>query len=274
MKILLPVNFSVVSTNAIAYAFQLYPKAEFLITNVSSGVISTREPFYLKEGKTKVMVLKEELDNEIKEALGTSDLPANIKSEVSIGEIIPALKKLAIEFEPDLIIMGTRDNYDLVDKVFGTVSLRVTKSGIANTLLIPRYAKYEGIKKVVIATDHHIEDSLLLDWILAWNKEQKAKLHFLHIQDKNNDEMESITKSITEKILNDREIDFEFTIEKIQNKDVGQTLLSKAYNVGADMVIAAPDRQSLLNSILIKSISKELILKSKIPIFFLSNFGI
>lgn len=271
MKILLPVDFSSVSINAIQYAYAMYPQAEFKIIHIASGVISTREPFYLKEGKTKKLVLAEELENEILNAVGIKELPNNFSHEVVDGETVPGIKAVAEDYKPDLIIMGTRDNYDLLDKVFGTISLRVTKNGLAHTLLVPRYAKFEKMNRVIVATDHHMQETGLLDWIVEWNRERLAYISFIHIQDRDKDDVESLSASIVHALLKQKKIDFEFKIENVRNLDVTETLLSKAYNEGADLVIAAPDQQSLLNSLLIKSVSKELIQKSKIPVMFLKH---
>lgn len=267
-KILVPMDLTEVSVNAMRYAYDMFPDAAFHIISVFSGQ-STREPFYLKPGTTKEMILEEELANHVKAGLEVSKLPDNITIEIAKGEIIPSVKAKAEEIQPDYIVTGTRDKYNLIDKWIGTISLGIVKSVDCPTYLVPRHATYHKMSKVLMATDHQLEDSKLIHWLMKWNKEQQAFVKFLHVQDTENKDLQSISEKIVSNLFEEEDANFGFEISNIKSKEITDTVLDTAYNMGADLVIAAPDRQSLFNTMLYKSISKELILKSKIPLLFL-----
>ena len=268
IKVLVPMDLTEVSVNAIRYAYDMFPEAEFHVIYVYSGQ-STREPFYLKAGTSKEMILKEELINHIKAGLEVKTLPANVIVQLNKGEIVPKIREAALEFKPDYLVMGTRDKYDLFDKWIGTTSLGIVKSVDCPTFLVPKHATYQKMEKVLIATDHHLEDSALINWVKDWNNEFKAFVKFLHVQDSDNTDIHNVSDVIVNKLFQQDNVSFGFEITNIKSKEVTATLLSKAYNFGADLIMAAPDRQSLFNSLFYKSISKELIFKSKIPLLFL-----
>ena len=268
-KILVPMDMTEVSVNAMRYAYDMFPDGEFSILYVDSGQ-STREPFYLKPGTTKEMVLKEEISNQVKAGLEVTALPANVNIKIDRGEVIPSVSALAAHTQPDYIVMGTRDKYNLLDKWIGTISLGVVKSVNCPTYLVPKHATFHNMKKVIVATDHQLEDSKLINWLKRWNKDYNAFVKFLHVQDSEGKDIQSISEKLVQNLFEKDNAEFGFEISNIKSNDIADTLLDKAYNFGADLVIAAPDRQSLFNAILYKSISKELILKSKIPLLFLN----
>lgn len=257
-----------VSVNAMRYAYDMFPDGAFHVIYAYSGQ-STREPFYLKPGMTKAKILMEEIKNQVKASLEVSSLPSNVYIEVAKGETISVITQAFKDFQPDYIVMGTRDRYDLFDRWLGTISLGIVKGIDCPTFLVPRYASYHQMKKVLVATDHQLDDSNLVQWLKKWNSQYKAFIKFLHIQTKESDEIQSASDSIITKLFEEEAVDFGFEISSIKSKDVTTTLLNKAYNIGADLVIAAPDRQSLITTMLYKSITKELILNSKIPLLFL-----
>jgi len=273
MKILGPMDFTLVGANAIKYAHDLYPDAD--ITCLYCMTMNSFEKMtpINKQGDTKTSLLEKELANEVIRALGVNELPANVTVKAKNGEAVATIKSYANKMRPDFIMMGTRDKYDMLDKWLGTVSLGVIKSCDFPTCLIPRHASYHGFKKVLVAADNHMLNTSLVSWLKQWNHAFKAFIKFLHIQQSEKRKIESISEGLVTNLFEEDNAEFAFEIENVKSTDFSSTLLSKAYNLGADLIIAAPDKQSFLQSMLFKSASKELILKSKIPVLFLKFYN-
>jgi nucleotide-binding universal stress UspA family protein len=212
------------------------------------------------------------LKNLVKDVIGRENLPESISFRIVPGEAVSVITNMAKTFKPNYIFMGTRDKYDLMDRWIGTVSLGVVKSCNYPTYLIPKHSKYDSINKALVATDSHMKNPKLIHWLKIWNKKYNSFIKFLYVQRSEKRELEAISEGIISNLFEEDDVEFSFEIENVKSKDLVEALLAQAYNLGADLIIAAPDRQSLVQSILYKSVSKELILKSKIPLLFLKFY--
>lgn len=270
MKLLIPMDFTLVATNAFKFAYEMYPSAEFYCLYCMSSNTKDKVTSVIKNGETRTSLLKDELENIIKRATGSSELPSNMSIKVLQGEAVSVIQKFAKEIDPDFILMGTRDNYGLFDKWLGTVSLGVVKSCDYPTYLIPRHAKYLGFKKSLVAADSSLQKTSILNWLKNWNREFRSFIKFLHVQQSDDTTIDSITDGIVTSLIQEEISDIAFEIENIKSENLADTLLSKAYNLGANLIIAAPGKQSFIQTLLYKSISRELIEKSSIPLLFLN----
>lgn len=271
MKIVVPMDFTLVGANAFKYAYRLYPGAEIsclycLTTDSVEKMMPSRK------GDTRTSLLTKELEHTVLRVLEVETLPERISIHVLPGEAVSTIKEFAKELNPDYIVMGTRDKYDVFDKWLGTVSLGLIKSSDFPIYLVPRHASYHDISKVLVAADNHLVNNKLIDWLRNWNKPFKAFMKFLHVQQSEQREVESIAEGIVSNLFEEHDAEFGFEIENVKSKDLSGTLLAKAYNLGADLIITVPSKQSLLQSLLFKSTSKELVMKTKIPILFLKFY--
>ena len=82
-----------------------------------------------------------------------------------------------------------------------------------------------------------------------------------------NEEAEKIVKELYEK----ENVDFGFEIATVNSRNIGDSLLASAYNYQADLMIVIAENQNFMQSLLFKSLSKELVLKSSIPVLFLHD---
>lgn len=269
-RVLVAMEFSEVSVNALKYALAyLDIRDQIDILHISTGLLDPQEPMVLQEGLTKEQILKQELEEVILKELGLEALPAQCQIEVEVGQVLPALIKITERIDYDLIIMGTRDKYDVLDKWMGTISLGLAKKIKGSLLLIPRYTTYKSIKKVLIASDYHLNDEFLLEKIKQWNTHHKAFLKFLHIQDNKHDDFGEVSEKIIRSYYEKEKVNFGIEVEQLKSLDIGRSILSSAYKKHMDLIIIIPGKQSMVSSMLFQSVSKNLILKSSIPILFL-----
>ncbi len=266
-KVLLPVDFSEVSINAIEYAMEYTsPMDRIEIVHVTMGMLDLQEPIQMEESKEEIIL--KSLEKYILANSKYNVLPARCHLSVKIGVPVETIVRESSKGY-DYIIMGTRDKYDLLERWFGTISLGVVKRVKVPVLLIPRHSKYTGLQKVVLASDHHLMDKKLLDRIRKWNKKRKAFIKFLHVKTNPKDDYEKESDTIIREYFSDNEVNFGFEIELMADDRIGDSLLSCAYNFHADMLMVIPDAQSYLESLLFQSVSKEMVLKSTIPVYFI-----
>ena len=270
-RILIPVDYSNVSINALHYAanFAEGQEVELLIFHVYSGLLDMHEPLLTTIGESKQELVESSLKEFVEKNLDGSAI-SGLNLDFMVVQGNPVYEIVREAQNCDMIVMGTRDKYDLFDKFLGTISLGVSKKSHKPLLLIPNNAKFKNYKRILIASDHHIKDHEILHKIRNWNKPYKAFLQFLHIKDSKKDDFEKMSDEIVKDFFeSESDVDFSFEIISKRSTDVSDSLLNSAYQSNMDLIIVVPEDQSFLSSLIFSSISKELILKSAIPVLFI-----
>ena len=269
-KIMIPMDFTPVSMNALKFAYNMMKGGEFHIVH-STISLPAHKDTYVGTNDTKSTILHRELTNMVINVLDVEELPNNFIIKILIGETIASLRIYEKENDIDLLFIGTRDKYDLLDKWVGTISLGILKTLKSSAYLIPPFAKYKGFDKVLVATDDKLQDPNFVKAIKTWNKDHLAFIKFLQIRRNNDENIEKQMDSIIKEFFYEGEPKFVFEISAITSREITQSLLASAYNFGADLLISLPNDQSFIQSLLFKSISKELVLKSEIPMYFIKK---
>lgn len=267
-KILVAMDFSHVSVNALKYAYAKHPDCEIHIAHASAPVYSPDESFYYTVKLTSPDEIEEELKGVVSKAFDESQIPDNVQIHIIKSDIVPGLKSYIMNNDIDYLYIGSRDKYDFFDKWIGNIALGIIKSVNIPCYLIPVNATYKPYTKVAVASDYHVKDSAMLNWLKAWNADYNAYVNFIHIITGDNNDFDAEQKVIVEELYEQGEVPFSFEISLVKSADISGSLLNSAYEFGADMLIAFPENQSFLGSLLFKSVSKEFILKSDIPVLF------
>jgi len=271
-KILVPFDFTEVALNAVQYAMDFSGDDDELhIVHVHSGLLSIQSPLMLKAGRDYMDSIQDEISATIKNNLKLDKLPSNVVLKTLNGDPVHALSKYAKKHLVDLAVVGTRDKYDLIDRWIGTISLGLVKSIYIPVYLIPRYARFEGYSKVLAASDHHLGKPQVLHQIKTWNEDHNAYIKFLHVKERVNSMYGEDAEKIVRELYEKENVDFSFEITTVHSRKIGDSLLASAYNFKADLLIVIAENQSFMHSLLFKSLSKELILKSSIPVLFLHD---
>jgi len=271
-KILIPFDFSEVSLNAVRYAMDFSDDSDELhIIHVHAGLLSIQSPLMLKAGQDYISSITEEIEETIKINLRIDTIPSNVRIRAISGEPVAALSKYSRKHLMDIAFVGSRDKYDLIDRWIGTISLGLVKSLYIPVYLVPKLASFNGYSKVLVASDHHLAQPQVLHQIKEWNSSHNAYMKFLHVRERENsyytDEAEKIVTELYEK----ENVDFGFEIATLSSRNIGDSLLASAYNYKADLMIVIAENQTFMHSLMFTSLSKELVLKSSIPVLFLHD---
>ncbi len=266
-KILVPVDFSYVSENALEYAIKSNPDAHIVVMHVFNGLFSQQNR-YLKSWTTKSQAIYEQLVRMIKDVSTSRDWNKNISIEVREGDVLKHIKKVISEFDIDEIYMGTRDKHDIIDKLLGTITLSVVKSVHIPVYVIPRRAAYTQYNGVMVAIDNEQDFQLVAKKMKEWNKTHRS---FIKFQNVNNDDTFNLrqTESLVYQLLSDNPHPSPFEVSVVSKGQVSQSLLEIAQDDALDLLVLFSKKESFYNSIFFKSLSKELILNTELPLLFL-----
>ena len=269
-KVIVPMDFTEVSLNAFDYAIKCFDNAEFEIVHVTKSMVELNEPLNEDSDKDRLEVLKDHLAELMYSEFGR-DTFKRIKASITIlyGDTVAQIKKQVEKGPYDAMVLGTRDKYDFFDRWVGTISLGLVKTLSLPIFLVPRYASYKKPKRIVVASDFAPEHQKVVQVIKKWNERFNAFIKFLHINPKEGKDHIRGTEKIVKQLFTNSDPTFGFELAVIEDRNISQSILGSAYNFKADLLIVVPENQSFIHSLLFRSLSKDLILQSAIPVLFI-----
>ena len=268
-KILIPVDFTDVSINAIRYSLNLFAEDQIYLMHVKTGLVQTNDPMILRMNTTHEDFWKDALKDFVGKELG-EELSSKISGYVvQYGNIVEEITSYAKDKDFDVICMGTKDKYSLFEKWFGTISLGIIKMSQTSVYAIPKYARYHGFGRILVGLDKNHIQTTSFEHLIDWNEEYKAFIKFLNIKKKSSEDFTQEKEDLIERLFKERDPDFSFELMSIRDNNIAQALMGYAYNSECDLITILPDSQKFVDALFFQSVSKDLILDSKIPVLFL-----
>jgi len=166
-KILVPTDFSQNANNAFRYAIWMADKCNAEITLyhvVSTEIVTADMPMVSAElTQQKVENAKELLKTTIDTTLLQSNIGSKlkniplIKSCVEIGSAASQIAVKGESMDADLIIIGTREEHDNIDILFGSITTATIERAKTSVLVVPEDFEKHKISNLAYATE--INDS-------------------------------------------------------------------------------------------------------------------
>jgi len=272
--ILIPTDFSACSLNAIDYATkfarQINPKAELTILNAYTVPLAYSDfniAYEIGDSETEILdYINSEFDQlEDKIPYLKEFEYETVKTESYVKD---AIEDYCLDNEVDLIIMGTQGASGVDEVILGTNAHRIIKAELGPVLVIPADAKYEDIQNIAFSNDYKGIPAELLNPMKEIRQAFGSKIHLLHISDKpmlDKDKAEE-AKNVE---LHLRETPHQY--HYIVDNDVESGIDNFANNNKIDLLVVAPRKKGLFESLFGKSESKSLIFHTKIPLLALST---
>ncbi len=269
-KIIVPIDFSKASMNALKYAIQMFGvNADIHIVHVMPGELGGDEVLDQDVTENRTMTCKYQLIDYIQRELEIAFFPENFKIVMQLGTVVSSIVNYTKKNNFDVMVLATRDKHNLIDRWIGTISFGIVKQLDIPIYLVPIYSKFDGFKKVLAASDYQVEKTNSILSISKWNKKHNAFIKFLHIHTNDSPAYKKEREQILRGIFREEDPGFGFEVATLNSNDITDGLLGEAYNYHADLMIVLPENQTFLQTLLFKSVTKELILKSSIPLLFL-----
>ncbi len=180
VKILVPVDFSDTSINALMYATRLFEKETLEITLLH--VYGTRSPtlimknfdHVIEKGARRKM---EKIRQEVLNVHSQATLNLEIRKENTITRVV----NMAAQGECDYIVMGTKGASGLKEVFLGSVAGGVVTRSKVPVLVVPDQYVFKSMDQVVLALGRNpLEEEVLepLKFILALHRSGVKLLHF------------------------------------------------------------------------------------------------
>ena len=233
-KIIVPIDFSNVSDTCIKFAKKVAKRL-----GVEIEVIHCWHPHVSTAVESGFLVAENEKEYQLdlEAFLQKHNLEKN-KGRLEVGFPGTVIPKLSKEEDTLLIIMGTTQEYGLIEKMLGSVASAVMKQVECPVFLIPPQFTPAKFKKVLVAGEIESTDEHSIKQIIAFTKQFDAEVKFANVSSfHEKGKGLKVTEQLLEKITRKEDIGFSFEVVDIDNHDIGSGLNDYCQKNEIDLLI-------------------------------------
>ena len=269
MKLLLvPTDFSPISDNATKFAIDMAKAigGKIMLVNMYQIPISFSEVPLVTISLDQLKKISENKLTEVKENIDRiSGGNIHVYTQSVLGEVSEEVKKLCNTLHPFAVIMGTRGVSGIGKFFLGSNSLSIIGKIETPVFVIPPGSTFKPFKKIGLATDmKDVVENMPVEEIRELVTFFNAELHVLNVDY----ERKHFTSYTPEESLN---LDTMLSglnpvYNFIENKDIDEGLNEFAAKNNIDLLITLPKKHYMLEKILEKSHTRELIYHTTVPL--------
>lgn len=264
--IIVPTDFSSAALNAANYAADMAKAidANLLLFHAYYVFMSYTEVPPLVDAHT----IKENAEFEMKELKHQLEhIYGNnliIKTEVTMGNLITELESLCEKIKPYTIVVGSQGSSATEYGFLGSQSVQVLKHLKWPVIAVPRGAKFGKLKRIGLACDFdNVVRITPVDEIKTLVKDFNAELHILNINKKIDHDPEMVFESgLMMEMLGPLSHEYHF----ITGENTDEGIIDFAEKNNIDLLVVIPKRHKLLDKLIHKSHTKQLVLHSHVPV--------
>ncbi len=282
--IIVPVDMSAVSANALLFAWQIAKKTDahmeviFAMDSIFEGSKPSASGFLSGYNKT----MQSELDIFIQQTMA-SDLVAyempvsqpgapgqsttlkgpHVSSKVIYGFPDTAIRTYSQHC--DLIVMGTTGGGTVTHKLFGSVSMEVSKNALAPVLFVPPDVSFQGFPNMLYASNFDSLDALQIQQAVSFARRFESQIHFVHIGPAGEKGLE-MERKLFEANYQELVPDKPFIFTKMVSEDIVDPIYEYAFYHRIGLLVFVTHHRSFWENFLHKSITREVLSSSALPV--------
>lgn len=271
-RIIVPVDFSDASANALTYAVAMAQQFETGLTLVHAYLtplhIDEMHRTILLESEMDIMHLKEQL---------MADMVGRVKnrSEVSIttvvaeGGIALLTEEVAKKHDADLIVMGMKGE-GKSSSLFGSTTTRIMRQAKYPVLVIPEEAAFRRVKTITLACDFS-SDLLSEDYTMVKKIAQAtgAKIQVLNVRTETSD---LTPEEVTGKMSIARVLEgLPHTFHSVKDDEVTEGIEDFLDDNRSDMLAMVARKHSLLERLFGTVHTRQMSYETEIPLLVLQK---
>ncbi len=264
--ILVPTDFSPAALNAANYAadMALAINASLLLLHIYEMPASFSEVPIVMDIENMRQIAEKDITEVKRQLLQKRNGKINIETEVSIGSFFYELKTVCERVQPYAVVMGSQGKSAADLFLFGSHAVHAMKHLAWPLITVPPAVHFSSIKKIGFACDFdHVLDRTPVDEIKLLVTDFKAELHVLNTGKKETYNPEIVFESgMLQELLANLKPDYHL----ISNENTDEGIMDFADKNHIDLLVVLPKRHNLLDKIIHKSHTKQLVLHSHVPV--------
>lgn len=266
--ILVPIDFSKESENAIVYAAEMNKstKANILLFHTYHVPMPASD--------LPVLIEAEELRRDAESLLESlvkkySSIYPEMKFFFEVEEGIPefSIPEQEKEIDCDLMVMATKGKATLESFLIGTNVSKILRKSSRPVIAIPPAAVFHGLRKIVFAANYGESDFENVSRLIDLAKAFDSEVILLHISDGSLDktfefaQIEGFKKQVAESEGYDK-----VSFKLMEDKDVLEGLTKYIEEINADMLAVSMRNRNFIQRIFDNSLSTKIVRHLKIPL--------
>lgn len=266
--IIVPLDFSENAEKACMYAYNLAAKfnAEIILLNaIFIPPASPDSPSYILQEETEV--LRNANSDKLKaqaEKYKTLFPTVNSRTQISITTVAHACKEAAEKYSNSMVVMGTQGASGIKKALLGSNTADVAENSNVPVLALPESANATLPLRIMIASDYFDQDMAVAEEVIDLAKKLDAIVYFVHIaegEDFEKEILEMFEKKIREK-NNYQGLHFDLAF----GTNILEGIESYAKTNNIDLVVSIKRKRNFFQRFFSKSITKEMLFHTKIPV--------
>lgn len=262
-KYLVPTDFSENASLALRYAFDMAKGLD-----VEIHVLSVLSMPPNTSGITGSLAIRMKEDAQRKMNNLISDMEVEdlkVFPNIREGSTVNTICSVAEELEAECIVMGTKGASDVDNVILGSVAAKVVSNAIVPVIAVPKSCKFEGLRKIIYATDFQKSGSQIVEKLLDFTEDFNSRIDILHIYKSDVEPpLEPLRNMKTElaEYLDKRKL--KFHIHK--NDDIREGIVDFIDAAEPDMLAMVTKKRGLIGKIFDPSITRRLAMSVDIPL--------
>lgn len=262
-KILVPVDFSKTSINALCYAIDLFQGEALEITilhiygvEATALTMKSFDDILVETAEKQMTQLIDDINSKYPDVI--------LKPRLSKNYAVDTISKMGNSGNYDLIVMGTKGVSGLKEVFMGSVAGGVVSKTSAPVIVVPLDYEFKVLDYIVLAIgDEPLSDYANLNLLKSLHKRYKSSVEVLHISGN-----EAIPKDVILGILND--FNPLYTI-KSASGDLNQQLNVHIQNNDTDLLCLLKTKKDFLHRLFKNSVTLKQTFNSPIPLLIIQN---
>ncbi|MEM6542921.1 MAG: universal stress protein [Bacteroidota bacterium] len=262
-KILVPVDFSETSSNALVYAIQLFGSASLEVTIIH--IYGTRSTALLMKNIDDVLEkdARKRMD-QLLEHIQNANPEVDFKPKITKSYPVSAIAALGDSGHYDYIVMGTKGASGLKEVFMGSVAGGVVSKTSAPVIVVPADHSYNSLGEIVLAvSDDPFSSAEIIAPLRKIAMMQQSRIKVLHIADEKTPQLEKALDAIGD--LNPS-VDYAFGTGNT-NKDLNDYLLTDF----SAMLCLIRTKKGFLDRLLNESVTLKQTFNSPVPLLILHD---
>ena len=188
----------------------------------------------------------------------------NIKTEIGAGVFFKELNAVCEKIKPYAVVMGSQGTTAAERVFYGGHTIYAMNHLKWPLITVPQGSGFSQIKKICLACDFdEVVESTPIDEIKRLVNDFQAELHVINSGKKEPPGAGTVFESgMLQEMLGSLNPQYHF----INNENVDEGIINFVEKNKIDLLIALPKSKGLLKKIIHKSVSKQLILHSHVPV--------
>ncbi len=263
-KILVPVDFSDTSLNALSYAIRLFGSTETEFTILNTYELSSNA-FHMKSMDS---ILEEDAQREMDallEKLQKEEPDISIKSKVVKSGPVTAITSMGNSGSYDYIVMGTKGASGLKEVFIGSVAGGVISKTEAPVLVVPGKYQYRPLEEIVFAiSGMPFSNASVLEPLRKLVKMHSSKVNVLHVSDDKKPNLKEVISTIED--LNPS-VTYAFGAGNV-NEQLNQYLTKE----DVELLCMLRSKKGFFGRIFTESVTLKQTFSSPVPLLILHDF--